>query len=184
MLIFDEVQVGMGITGKLWAHEHFVQPDMMTFGKKTHICGFMCSKRIDEVEENVFKVPSRINSTFGGNLVDMVRCARTLEIIEEEGLIEHARVVGDYLHEQLLSMQRDYPTLVSNARGRGLLCAFDLPSAEVRQNLREKADEKGMILIGCGERSIRFRPPLNLTKAEVDEGSEIIRAVFREMSKS
>ncbi|MCU0412336.1 MAG: aminotransferase class III-fold pyridoxal phosphate-dependent enzyme [Bacteroidetes bacterium] len=179
-----EFLIELRITGKLWAHEHFVQPDMMTFGKKTHICGFMCSKRIDEVEENVFKVPSRINSTFGGNLVDMVRCARTLEIIEEEGLIEHARVVGDYLHEQLLSMQRDYPTLVSNARGRGLLCAFDLPSAEVRQNLREKADEKGMILIGCGERSIRFRPPLNLTKAEVDEGSEIIRAVFREMSKS
>ncbi len=184
MLIFDEVQVGMGITGKLWAHEHFVQPDMMVFGKKTHICGFMCSKRIDEVEENVFKVPSRINSTFGGNLVDMVRCARTLEIIEEEGLIENSRIVGDYLHDQLLAMQQEFPALVSNGRGRGMLCAFDLPSAEARQTLRDKADEKGMILIGCGERSIRFRPPLNLTKAEVDEGSEIIRAVFREMSRS
>ena len=91
MLIFDEVQVGMGITGKMWAHEYFVKPDMMTFGKKLHVCGFVSSTRIDEVAENVFHVPSRLNSTFGGNLIDMVRATKMLEIIEEEQLVENAR---------------------------------------------------------------------------------------------
>jgi len=182
MLIHDEVQVGMGITGKMWAHEHFVQPDMMVFGKKTHVCGFMCSKRIDEVEDNVFRVASRINSTFGGNLVDMVRCARTLEIMEEERLVDNAREVGAYLLAQLEGLQAEFPQFISNARGRGLLCAVDIDTPEHRTVLREKADAKGLILIGCGERSIRFRPPLNLSRKEVDEGVDIIRRSLQEMA--
>ncbi len=182
MLIHDEVQVGMGITGTMWAHEHFVQPDMMTFGKKTHICGFLSSKRIDEVPDNVFHIPSRINSTFGGNLVDMVRCARTLEIMEDEHLVDNARVVGDHLMKQIDGLQAEFPQIISNARGRGLLCAMDIDSVEHRSVLRDKADEKGLILIGCGERAIRFRPPLNLSVREVDEGIDIIRQSLREIA--
>src|SRR6185436_690744 len=84
MLIFDEVQTGVGLTGRMWAQEYFVKPDLMSFGKKTQVCGFMASKRIEEVKENVFSVASRINSTWGGGLVDMVRCQKYLEIIHEE----------------------------------------------------------------------------------------------------
>jgi L-lysine 6-transaminase len=68
MLIIDEVQTGVAMTGKMWAHQHSVEPDMIAFGKKMQVCGFLCGRRIEEIKENVFAVPSRINSTWGGNL--------------------------------------------------------------------------------------------------------------------
>lgn len=181
IFIIDEVQVGVGITGKMWAHEYFVQPDMMTFGKKMHVCGFVSSTRIDEVTDNVFHVPSRLNSTFGGNLIDMVRAQRILEVIEEEHLVDNAGTVGDYLHKNLFVLENEFPKLVSNVRGLGLFCAMDLDSYENREMIRDKALEKGLILIGCAERTIRFRPTLNLSKGEVDEGIAIIRHCLKEM---
>jgi L-lysine 6-transaminase len=181
MLIFDEVQVGVGITGKMWAHEYFVKPDMMSFGKKMHVCGFISSTRIDEIPNNVFHVPSRLNSTFGGNLIDMVRAARILEIIDEEHLVENARVVGEYLHKNLLALEKEYPELVNNVRGLGLFCAMDLDAHQNRELIKEKALGKGLMLIGCSDRTIRFRPPLNLSTAEVDEGIDIIRRCLKEM---
>ena len=183
MFIFDEVQTGVGMTGKMWAHEYYTEPDMMTFGKKMQVCGFVCSRRVDEVPENVFQVPSRINSTFGGNLVDMVRATRMLEIIQEENLVENARIVGTYLLENLLKLEKDFPSLISNSRGLGLFCALDLDSKEQRELLKTKAYEKGLILIGCGERTIRFRPPLNISTREVDEGVAIIRSCLKEIAR-
>jgi len=183
LLIFDEVQTGIAITGKMWAHERLVRPDMCVFGKKTQICGFMSSTRVDDVLENVFHKPSRINSTFGGNLVDMVRFGKILEIIEEEKLVENAAHVGTYLIKQLQGLEQEFPGLVNNARGRGLLCAIDLDTAQDRDQLRNKAYEEGLILIGCGDRSIRFRPPLTLKTAEVDEGVSIIRRALREVQE-
>ena len=183
LLVFDEVQTGIGITGRMWAHEYFVKPDLLAFGKKTQICGFMSSTRIDDVLENVFHKPSRINSTFGGNLVDMVRFTRIMEIIEEEQLVQNASVVGDHLLGQMRSLEEEFPGLVSNARGKGLFCAMDLDTAQNRDQLRTKAYEEGLILIGSGDHSIRFRPPLNLSKEEVDEGFSIIRGALREISK-
>ncbi len=183
LLIFDEVQTGVGITGKMWAHEHFVKPDLMSFGKKTQVCGFLCTRRIDDVLENVFHKPSRINSTFGGNLVDMVRFQRILEIIHQEKLIENAGTVGAHLLGKLEGLQEEYPGLVSNARGRGLLCAIDLDTAQSRDQLRSKAYDEGLILIGCGDRSIRFRPPLNITSGEIDEGVRIIRQALVEIAQ-
>lgn len=181
LLIFDEVQTGIGISGKMWAHEYFVQPDMCVFGKKTQVCGFMCSTRIDDVLDNVFHKPSRINSTFGGNLVDMVRFTRILEIIEEERLVENSAQVGAHLLKHLSALEQEFPDLVSNARGRGLLCAIDLDSAQNRDQLKSKAYEEGLILIGCGDRSIRFRPPLTVNTSEIDEGISIIRHALKEI---
>ena len=182
LLIFDEVQTGVGITGKMWASEYFVMPDMITFGKKTQVCGFMCNTRVDDVLENVFHRSSRINSTFGGNLIDMVRCTRILEIIEEESLVENARIVGEHLLKNLNSFENEFPRLVDNTRGRGLFCAMDLATSQERDQLKTKAYEEGLILIGCGDRSIRFRPPLNMTKEEVNEGMMIIRKALQEIS--
>ena len=180
LLIFDEVQTGVGLTGRFWAHEGIgVQPDLVAFGKKMQVCGFLAGGRIDEEPDNVFKVSSRINSTWGGNLVDMVRCQRYLEIIEEEKLVENAAAVGAHLLAGLESLQAERPDVVSNARGRGLMCAVDLPDTETRDRLMDKAYELGLMILGCGKRSIRFRPALDITKAEIDEALDLVRKALK-----
>lgn len=182
LLMFDEVQTGFGLTGKFWAAEHFVKPDIISFGKKAQVCGIMVSDRIDEVEKNCFKVSSRINSTWGANLVDMVRSKLILEVIRNENLVENSRIVGEYLKNQLLQLQNEFPNLISNTRGLGLMCSFDLPSSELRKKFREIAYKEKLIILGCGTKSIRFRPPLNITKDELDEGLQIIRKVLNFMA--
>ncbi len=179
MLIIDEVQTGIGLTGKMWGHQHYIEPDMIAFGKKTQVCGFLCGRRIEEVEQNVFAVPSRINSTWGGNIVDMVRSQRYLEVIEEENLVENARAMGEYLVENLEHLSGEFPHLVSNARGLGLFAAFDLPNAEIRTNVKNACLEKGLIILPSGEKSIRFRPPLNISREEVDLALTIIRSSLK-----
>jgi L-lysine 6-transaminase len=175
MLIFDEVQTGIGLTGRMWAFQHYVEPDMISFGKKMQVCGFLSSKRIDEIEQNVFRVPSRINSTWGGNLIDMVRSQRYLEIIEEENLVENARIQGDYLLRELESLAAEFPEVVSNPRGKGMFAAFDVVSPAVRNRARENCFEHGLIILPCGARSLRFRPPLNVSRGELEEGIGLVR---------
>ncbi|HDG68702.1 MAG TPA: L-lysine 6-transaminase [candidate division Zixibacteria bacterium] len=175
MLIFDEVQTGIGLTGKMWAYEHFgVVPDIISFGKKAQVCGIMVGPRVDEVPDNVFKVSSRINSTWGGNLTDMVRSQRILEIIEEDNLVQNAAEVGEYLLNKLLELQAEFPDKISNTRGRGLMCAFDLPNSELRDKLREEVFKRGCIVLPCGEKSIRFRPALVCQREDVDKCTAII----------
>jgi L-lysine 6-transaminase len=174
--IVDEVQTGIGLTGKMWAHEHFgLTPDALAFGKKMQICGCLVGPKVDEEPENVFKVSSRINSTWGGGLTDMVRSARFLEIIQEDRLVENARVVGDHLLRGLEGVQHDLGGIMSNARGRGLMIAFDLPTPELRKKAHETLIANGLLLLTCGPRSIRFRPPLNLAAGEADTALEIVR---------
>lgn len=169
LLIFDEVQTGIGITGKMWAFEHFTaRPDIIAFGKKTQVCGVLANKeKFDEIPKNVFRESSRINSTFGGNFCDMLRLQLTLEVIEKENLVENARIVGDFLLEGIQNLATEFPEKISAARGRGLMCAFDLPNGADRDRLREILYEDGLIILACGERSIRFRPHLNVTKDEI-----------------
>ncbi len=181
MLIFDEVQTGVAMTGKMWAHQHFVEPDMISFGKKMQVCGFLCGRRIEEVKDNVFKVSSRLNSTWGGNLVDMVRATRYLEVIEEDKLVENARVVGLHLLGRIHDLEEEFPNLISNGRGRGLFAAFDAADAEKRNAIKNKAMEKGLIILPSGERSLRFRPALTITKDQIDEGIGIIRKSILEL---
>ena len=181
LLIFDEVQTGVGLTGTFWAHEGLgTQPDLVAFGKKMQVCGFLGGGKLEQEPENVFKVSSRINSTWGGNLVDMVRCQRYLEIIEEEKLVENAATVGAHLLAQLEAMQRELPDVLSNARGRGLMCAIDLPDTALRNAVADKAYDMGMVILGCGHHSLRFRPPLDITTAEIDEAMAILAKAIAE----
>jgi len=168
LLIADEVQSGMGITGKMWAHQHLGDsPDIICFGKKAQVCGIICNNRIDDVD-NVFKVPSRINSTWGGNLTDMVRSRKMLEIIEEENLVENAATVGEYMLNKLLDLAKSHPTKLSNIRGKGLMCAFDLPDKASCNRLIKLAYDKQLLIIPCGTNSIRLRPVLDITTNDVD----------------
>ncbi|MFP4527258.1 MAG: L-lysine 6-transaminase [Candidatus Kapaibacterium sp.] len=184
LLIFDEVQTGVGITGKWWAHQHMgIEPDIMAFGKKMQVCGILAGPKLDEEPDNVFKVSSRINSTWGGNLVDMVRSTKYLEIIEEEKLVDNAAGMGAKLIEKLVELEYDYPELVSNVRGQGLFCAFDMPDADVRSKLISGLFEEGLIILPCGPKSIRFRPPLNITSDELDNGMKMVTKAVKNLKK-
>jgi L-lysine 6-transaminase len=178
--LVDEVQTGVGITGRFWAHEHFgLQPDALAFGKKTQCCGCLVGPRVDEEPENAFRVSSRINSTWGGNLTDMVRFGRYLEIIEDERLVDNARVVGAHLLAGLEQVERELGGRISNARGRGLLIAFDLATPEARRQAIQALRTNGLLVLPCGVRSVRFRPPLDLSRQDADAGLEIVRRTLK-----
>ncbi len=171
LLIFDEVQTGVGLTGEMWAFQHFgIEPDMFCFGKKTQVCGFACNDRIFDIDENVFTVGSRINSTWGGNLTDMVRAQRLFEIIDEEALVQNAAKVGAYFVGELQHFSDQFPKLVSNVRGRGLMAAFDMPSGDLRTAAIKAMLQNDVMVLASGYQSIRFRPPLNLSIEEAAEG--------------
>jgi len=181
LLIFDEVQSGLGITGRTWCCEHFgVLPDLLAFGKKVQVCGVMAGPRLDEVRENVFRLPSRISSTWGGNLVDMVRSTHYLRIIEKERLVENAADMGRLFLDELRRLAADEP-LLTGVRGRGLMLAFDLPDHGARECFYKGLFELGVIAIRCGERSIRFRPVLDIQPAVVHEALALLREQCRRM---
>ena len=181
LLIYDEVQTGVGLSGKFWCHEHFgekARPDILAFGKKMQVCGILASKRVDEIEQNVFNTASRINSTWGGNLVDMVRASKILEIIEEDSLVAKAASTGDYLYSKLLDIAEKYP-VVSNVRAKGLIAAFDFPDKNTRDLFIKKGLEKNVMFLGCGNQSIRFRPALIMEKADLDLGLNVLEDVVK-----
>lgn len=175
MLIFDEVQTGVGLTGAFWAHQAIgVNPDIVAFGKKMQVCGILVSDRVHEVEDNVFKKGSRINSTWGGNLVDMVRADKVMEIIEEDQLLLNVREQGKFLVQELKNLAAETDQVL-NPRGMGLMCAFDMPNVSLRNQFLKDCYNNGLIILGCGEQTVRFRPALNATQSGLSEGLEIIR---------
>jgi len=182
-LIYDEVQTGVGLTGKFWCHQHYsekARPDIIAFGKKMQVCGILVGNKVDEVENNVFRVPSRINSTWGGNLVDMVRATQILQIIEEDKLCDHAAQIGGYLKENLEGLAKKYDK-VSNVRGKGLLCAFDFRSGEMRNAFIQKGMENNVMFLGCGPQTVRFRPALIIEKNHIDQGMEVMHKILADL---
>jgi L-lysine 6-transaminase len=156
-----------------------VTPDVIAFGKKTQVCGVMAGRRVDEVPDNVFAVSSRINSTWGGNLVDMVRSRRILEVIDSGRLMVRAAQAGRYLLDRLSEVAAEFPGLVLDVRGRGLMCAFSLPSAAQRDELVGKLWDRGVIMLASGGDSVRFRPALTVSNEEIDAAVEAVRDALR-----
>jgi L-lysine 6-transaminase len=184
LLIFDEVQTGCGSTGTAWAYQQLgVAPDVVAFGKKTQVCGVMAGRRVDEVADNVFAVTSRINSTWGGNLADMVRARRILEVIEADELFDRAAEHGRYLLDRLDELACEFPAVVREPRGLGLMCAFSLPTTADRDELIRRLWQRGVIVLPAGKDVVRFRPALTVSRAEIDIAISAVRAVLMAVEK-
>ncbi|MEU7878174.1 L-lysine 6-transaminase [Microbispora bryophytorum] len=175
LFVVDEVQTGVGLTGTPWAYQQLgLAPDIVAFAKKVQVGGIMAGRRVDLVPDNVFQVSGRINSTWGGGLVDMLRSRRMLEIVERDALIPRAAILGEKLLGALQGLEAE--GLVANARGRGLMCAFDVPDpAGLVARLRE---ERAILVLRCGERSVRLRPALSVQPDELEYGLAGLRAVL------
>jgi L-lysine 6-transaminase len=185
LFVLDEVQTGCGLTGTAWAFQQLgLQPDVVAFGKKTQVCGIMAGGRVDEVADNVFAVGSRINSTWGGNLTDMVRARRILEVVEADGLIARAAALGPVLLDLLGELAERHPQ-ITGVRGRGLMCAFSLPDTALRDAaLDALREDERVLLLGCGTRSVRFRPALTVTAEELAEGVAALDRVLTRLPGS
>ncbi len=182
LFVLDEVQTGCGLTGTAWAYQQLgVVPDVVAFGKKTQVCGVMAGGRVDDVPDNVFRTSSRINSTWGGSLTDMVRARRILEVVESDGLVDRAKALEPVLLGLLRGLADRHPA-VTHVRGRGLMCAFSLPDAALRDAvLTRLREDEHVLLLGCGTRSIRFRPALPVPEADLAAGVAALDRVLESL---
>jgi L-lysine 6-transaminase len=183
LFIVDEVQTGVGLTGTMWAYQQLgLEPDVVAFGKKVQVCGVMAGRRVDEVPDNVFVLSSRINSTWGGNLTDMVRARRILDVIESDGLVARAAEVGAHLLDRLNALAAKHDS-VTEVRGRGLMCAFTMPSAEIRDEvIRRLREDEHVLVLGSGTTSLRVRPALTVTSEEIDRGIDALDRVLSSLA--
>jgi L-lysine 6-transaminase len=183
LLIFDEVQTGLGTTGRTWCCQHFdVIPDLMAFGKKAQTCGVMAGPRLDEVKDNAFRLPSRLNSTWGGNFTDMVRSTHFMHIIENENLIDNAAAMGDRIVNSLNTIAAEFPVMTA-VRGRGLFIAFDLPDPKTRDEFWKGLFDGGVLALKSGEQAIRFRPALDINAEAIDEAMDLVREQCQRMRR-
>ena len=176
LLIFDEVQVGMGRTGKLFAYEHYgVTPDIMTLAKG--LAGGVaigCMLATDEVAKSF--VPGTHASTFGGNPLATAAGIAAIKAVLEEGMLENCQKVGKYLLEKLHKLKAEYP-FIKEVRGKGLIIGMELtvPGADIVRACMEKG-----LLINCTSDTIlRFIPPLIVTEKEVDEMMKILISILK-----
>ena len=176
LLIYDEIQTGFWGSGKPWLWQHHeVAPDIVAFGKKTQICGIYANSRIDEVKDNVFSVSSRINSTWGGNLIDMVRAKRFIDIILSENLGENILDKGKKFVAGLRNIAATH-NKISNVRGIGSLVAFPLSNSIIRDSTIKNLLQNKVLALKSGPNSIRFRLPLIISEEEVSSALERIEA--------
>ena len=188
LLIADEVQSGMGRTGKMFSIEHWnVEPDIITIAKGIASglpLGAMITKKSLMTWE-----PGAHANTFGGNPLACAAALATIELLEKE-LMKNAQVVGDYLISRLNQFAKQH-LFIGDVRGLGLMVGIEIvkdretrqPNPKLRDQIIEAAFRKGLLLLGCGETSIRFCPALTVSKKEVDAAVEILGESFTKMNK-
>ncbi|WP_338676000.1 L-lysine 6-transaminase [Streptomyces sp. SCSIO 30461] len=183
LFVLDEVQTGAGATGAAWAYQRLgLQPDVVAFGKKIQVGGVMAGRRVDEVADHVFATSGRISSTWTGGLVDMVRSRRLLEIVERDGLVARADRVGRDFLDRLTRLVERYPHVADNARGLGLMCAFDAPDRHSRDTvITRMREEQQVLVLPSGERSVRVRPALTVTEEELGLALRALESVLATM---
>ncbi|MGW4210330.1 L-lysine 6-transaminase [Lentzea sp. NPDC004789] len=185
LFVLDEVQTGGGVTGTPWAYQGLgLAPDVVAFGKKFQVGGVMAGRRVLTIPDHVFAVSGRISSTWGGGLVDMVRSRRLLETVEAEGLIARAGELGHWFLDGLRAVLARHPGLGDNVRGRGLMCAFDALSAALRDEIIALLHERERVLmLPSGERSVRMRPALTITREELGVALAALDRVLGDLAR-
>jgi 4-aminobutyrate aminotransferase len=180
LIIADEVQCGMGRTGKFWASEHFnFVPDIIATAKG--VASGLPLSAIIAREDLMDWTPGAHASTFGGNPISCAAALKTIELIEG-GLMENARIQGEYLGRKLALLKNKFP-IIGDTRGLGLMQAIEIIKSRaakdtknkvVRDRIVQEAFERGLLLLGCGENSIRFCPPLLITRQQIDSALSIL----------
>lgn len=191
LLIFDEVQSGMGRTGKLFAYEHFgVKPDILTSAKSI-ANGFPLSAVIGKKEIMEQWPAGAHGGTFGGNPVACAAANAVLDELTDGGMLDNAAKMGDYFKEKLFALQKKYPSVIGDVRGLGLMLAMEMvhpdktPDADITTAIRTKALEKGLLLLGCGTNHniVRFIAPTIVTEKEIDIAINIIDECLKELTE-
>jgi len=178
-LIIDEIQSGMGRTGKWWSFEHYrIKPDIMTSAKSLQVGAVISSEKYDPKE------PGAVSSTWaGGHRIDLAVGLKTIEIIEKEKLMNNARRLGKYFMKRLYEIQKKYPKKIVDVRGLGLMIGLELSKEKEMKSVLKEAFKNGLLLLGCGEKTVRIAPPLIMTKEEADQGLYILERVVRRVKK-
>jgi 4-aminobutyrate aminotransferase len=186
LLIVDEVQSGVGRTGKWWAVEHEeVEPDIVCFAKGI-ASGLPLGGIIARKEVMDWK-PGAHGSTFGGNPIAVAAAVATLTTIEQEGLLNQAAQTGQFIQDALVEMESRHPS-IGEVRGRGLMIGAEFVKSretkeravELRNHVIHSAFQKGLLLLPCGTNTIRFIPPLNIERNLVEEGLHILETAVTE----
>ena len=185
LLIFDEVQSGMGRTGKMWAADHFgAVPDIFTVAKGI-ASGMPLSATVARAEIMTWP-PGSQGTTFGGNPVSVAAALATIELLERE-LVDNAARIGEYMMDRMKSWPKRFPR-VGDVRGMGLMLAVELvkdqqtrePFAELRNRIVQRTFERGLLVLGAGESAIRLSPPLTIARDQADFALEVLEDCLNE----
>lgn len=176
-LITDEIQAGIGRTGKWWSFQHYgIEPDIMTTGKSLQVGAVVSSKKYDPNE------PGAVSSTWGGgHRIDLAVGLKTIEIIEKEKLIENANVMGNYIMKRFNELKERYPKKIVDVRGLGLMIGVDFENEKQRDFVVQKAFKDKLLLLGCGYKTLRIAPPLIIKEDEANQGLSIIEKIVRDL---
>jgi 4-aminobutyrate aminotransferase len=174
-LIIDEIQAGMGRTGRWWSFEHYnVKPDIMTAGKSIQVGAVVSSKYYDPKE------PGAVSSTWGGgHRIDMAVGLKTIEIIEKEKLLKNAKVMGEYFMKRLREIQEKYPEKILDVRGLGLMIGVDFKDMRCRDYVVNEAFKQRLLLLGCGFKTIRIAPPLIIKEDIANHGLYVFEDIIK-----
>jgi hypothetical protein len=175
-LVFDEVQTGWGMTGRLWAHELFdlpCPPDLVTWAKKAQNGVLFVSEEL----ATFFQEEKKFNTTWEGDSVGMVRLLALMDKLD----LEHVRRTGDRARAGLEALAREHRDIIKNVRGAGVMLGFDVLRADVCETLLDRAFRRGLILLPAGERTVRFYPRYDTEVSAIDEALSILRLALEDL---
>ena len=175
-LVFDEVQTGWGMTGRLWAHELFdlpSPPDLMTWAKKAQNGVLFVSEAL----ATFFQEEKKFNTTWEGDSVGMVRLLALLDKLD----LDQVRRTGEQARAGLEALAKEYREILKNVRGAGVMLGFDVVRADWRDALLDRAFRRGLILLAAGERCIRFYPRYDMEPSAIDEAIGILRLAIEDL---